>query len=60
MELCKEVNSWIGVCANDNFGCVKTNAKYCLRCNNLLDFNIWTECYDGFIKTVYGKCTKVN
>ena len=57
---CKEVNSWIGVCANDNFGCVKTNAKYCLRCNNLLDFNICTECYDGFIKTVYGKCTKVN
>ena len=57
---CKEVNSWIGFCANNIFGCVKSTTKNCLRCDNILDFTNCTECNVGFKETKYGKCEKEN
>ena len=57
---CKEVNSWIGFCANNIFGCVKSTTKICLRCDDILDITNCTECNVGFKGTKYGKCEKEN
>ena len=39
---CTECN--VNYCMNNNFECVSTNDKYCLECNDILDFNKYTKC----------------
>ena len=48
--------SWLSSCLNDDFGCVDTYAKNCLKCNNNLDFNNCTECLEGFSLNKEGEC----
>jgi len=43
---CTECN--VNYCMNNNFECVSTNDKYCLECNDILDFNKCTKCQEGF------------
>ena len=47
-------------CLNNVFGCIKNNLKNCFKCDNIFDFNICTECKEGYIKTVDGKCENQN
>ena len=55
-----EKNKWNELCANKVFGCVEVFNKYCLRCDNILDFNTCTECKEGYVKTFYGGCQLEN
>ena len=47
------------LCANEVLGCVETTTKNCLRCDDILNFNICTECQEGYIKNNLG-CYKDN
>ena len=51
--------SWLSSCLNDDFGCVDTYAKNCLKCNNNLDFNNCTECLEGFSLNKEGECAYI-
>ena len=35
-------------CLNKDFGCVLTDTKNCLECDDFLDFNKCTKCEKGF------------
>jgi len=48
--------SWRSSCLNNIFGCIYTNTKNCLRCDNILDFKSCTECQEGFKLNEDGKC----
>ena len=45
-------------CLNDDIGCVLTYAKWCNKCNNIIDLDFCTECYDGY-KLDNGECFKI-
>ena len=46
------------LCANKVLGCVETTTKNCLRCDDILNFNICTECKEGYINNL--GCYKEN
>ena len=35
-------------CLNSVFGCVETYANNCLKCDNLNDYDVCTECKEGY------------
>ena len=43
---CKKCNK--NFCLNKEFGCVLTDTKNCLECDDFLDFNKCTKCEKGF------------
>ena len=45
-------------CSNTIFGCIKNSNKNCIRCDNIKDFNICTECKEGYTITLDGRCQK--
>ena len=47
------------LCANKNYGCVETLAENCLRCDDLDDLNICTECAEGYILSTNYECVKL-
>ena len=56
---CKEKNIYnYELCLNKYFGCVETSAKNCLKCDDPLDTEICTECYEGFKLTDNNYCVK--
>ena len=57
---CKEKNIYnYELCLNQYFGCVETSAKNCLRCDDPLDMEICTECYEGFKLTENNYCEPI-
>ena len=48
-----------GYCSNKVFGCMEIiYNKFCLRCDDIFNFNNCTECQEGYNKTFYGGCRK--
>ena len=45
-------------CLNEVFGCVDTFLKNCIRCDNVLDLDLCTECEEGYDIDEYGDCIK--
>ena len=43
-------------CLNKNFGCVWTYVSNCLRCDYDLNFNMCTECMEGYVLNEYNEC----
>ena len=43
-------------CLNNVFGCVETNIKNCILCDNIYDFNKCTKCEEGFELNEEGNC----
>ena len=46
-------------CLNDIFGCIDSFDEFCLECNDILNFNKCTKCYEGYEVNRYGKCIKI-
>ena len=47
-------------CLNHIFGCIKKYFNKCLECNNILDFEKCTKCFEGYELNVYNECVKFN
>ena len=57
---CNEKNSdGTKMCLNSVFGCVETEAKNCLKCDNILNFNECTECVEGSEFSDNGECVEM-
>ena len=58
---CIEEESELGntYCANKVFGCVPNFYLGCLRCDDILDISLCTECKEGYIKTSSGVCEEI-
>lgn len=41
------------------YGCVETLAENCLRCDDLYDLDLCTECAEGYILNDDNKCVKL-
>ena len=55
----KKDNEYFEYCFNSDFGCVETFTKNCLECNDILDLNKCTKCFDGYELNLENKCTKI-
>ena len=55
---CKESSEEKDYCLNEVFGCIKTDLKNCLKCDNIFDFNKCTKCLEGYTISVNGQCLK--
>ena len=55
---CKQSLFEVYYCSNTIFGCIKNSNKNCIRCDNIKDFNICTECKEGYTITLDGRCQK--
>ena len=47
-------------CLNKYYGCVETSVNNCLRCDNPLEFEICTECLEGYELSENGSCEKIS
>ena len=47
-------------CFNSNFECVDTYYDGFEICNNLFDFDDWTNCMEGFVLNEKGECVEIN
>ena len=45
-----------GYCLNEEFGCVDSYLKHCIRCDNILEMDKCTQCEEGYEIDEYGKC----
>ena len=43
-------------CLNNEFECVETYADNCLECNDILNFDKCTKCFDGYELDEFGYC----
>jgi len=58
---CKEKNIYnFELCINKYFGCVETSVAKCLRCDDPLDMETCTKCYDGYELTEDNHCIPLN
>ena len=46
-------------CANEIFGCIETSFENCMRCDNLFDKNVCTQCNEGYTFISNGLCKKI-
>ena len=46
-------------CMNSQFGCIETLNDKCLECNDILDFNKCTKCFDGYQLDEKGNCVEM-
>ena len=53
----KSRDNW-DMCLNNVYGCVETNVKNCLRCDNILDFDECTECVEGYELSDNNECVQ--
>ena len=47
-------------CMNKNFECIMTNDKYCLECDDILDFNKCTKCQEGYELNEDNLCVEID
>ena len=47
------------LCSNKFYGCVETLSENCLRCDDLYDLDLCTECAEGYILNDDNKCVKL-
>ena len=57
---CQKDNSfgYFSYCLNEVFGCVDTFLQNCIRCDNVLDLDLCTECEEGYDIDENGDCVK--
>ena len=62
-EICKKCNIKDYednlLCSNKFYGCLETLAENCLRCDDLYDLDLCTECAEGYILNDDNKCVKL-
>lgn len=54
---CKEIDYEDNLlCLNEHHGCIETLRENCLKCDDLDDSNICTQCAEGYTLNDYGDC----
>ena len=60
---CKKCKNYVGDyyhhCLNRDFGCVETYFDFCEECNNILDFDNCTKCFEGYELNEENQCIKI-
>lgn len=46
-------------CFNEEFGCIDSFLDNCIKCNNIFDMDVCTECEEGYEIDEYGDCTEI-
>ena len=60
-EICQKCKNDDGnYCLNKEFGCVETYNDNCLECNDILDFDYCTKCFEGYEINRFGECVEIN
>ena len=59
---CQEENprGYPTYCLNKEFGCIDSFLHNCIRCDNIFDMDVCTECEEGYKINEYGECIKSN
>ena len=52
-------NGYYSYCLNRDFGCIDSFHKNCIRCDDILNLDICTECEEGFKIDKEGRCIKI-
>ena len=60
--ICKKClnNEEYSFCLNSNFGCFDLFFDYCLECNDVLDLEKCTKCFDGYKINEYDQCEEID
>ena len=58
---CKKDNPWgyPGYCLNEEFGCVDSFLKHCIRCDDIMDMEKCTKCEEGHEIDELGYCVEI-
>ena len=58
---CKKDNPWgyPGYCLNEEFGCVDSFLKHCIRCDDIMDMEKCTKCEEGYEIDELGYCVEI-
>ena len=58
---CQNDNPWgyLGYCLNEEFGCVDTFLEHCIRCDDLMNLDVCTQCEEGYEIDEFGGCIKI-
>ena len=46
-------------CFNKEFGCIDSFLNNCIRCDNIFDMEVCTECEEGYEIDDYGECVEI-
>ena len=46
-------------CFNKEFGCIDSFLTNCIRCDNIFDMDVCTECEEGYEIDEYGECVEI-
>ena len=55
----RKENEYLDYCLNSDFGCVETLITNCLECDDILDLNKCTKCFEGYELDSNNKCVKI-
>ena len=56
---CKEDTEWYHLCLNEEFGCVDSFLKHCIRCDDIMDMEKCTKCEEGYEIDELGYCVEI-
>ena len=58
---CQEDNpyGYFGYCLNEVFGCVDSFLSHCIRCDDIMDMDVCTQCEEGYEIDEYGDCVEI-
>ena len=58
---CQEENprGYPTFCFNKEFGCVDSFLTNCIKCDNIFDMDVCTECEEGYEIDEYGECVEI-
>ena len=46
-------------CLNEIFGCIDTFLEHCIKCDDIMNLDICTQCEEGYEIDEYGECSKI-
>ena len=58
---CQSDNPWgyTGYCLNEVFGCIDSFLLHCIRCDDIMNLDICTQCEEGYEIDEIGDCVKI-
>ena len=60
-ERCQKENprGYYTFCLNEEFGCIDSFLNNCVRCDNIFDMDVCTECEEGYEIDEFGECVEI-
>ena len=58
---CQKDNPWgyYGYCLNEVFGCIDSFLEHCIRCDDIFNLDMCTQCEEGYEINEYGECDEI-